>query len=121
MIDPRRLLILPLSLAACDREPEAVRDPVVAKADRVDCAIGGAALAGSCTVERRADRDGIVLTLRHGDGGFRRLRIARDGRGVIAADGAEAATVKIVVPNRIEVAIGDARYRLPATIGPVAR
>ncbi|MCP6280310.1 hypothetical protein NL459_27160, partial [Klebsiella pneumoniae] len=76
MIDPRCLLLLPLSLAACDRVPEAVRDPVAANADRIDCATGRAVLAANCTVERRADHDGIVLTLRHPDGGFRRLRIA---------------------------------------------
>ena len=49
-------------------------------------------------------------------GGFRRLQVATDGRGVIAADGADVASVKVVSPGSIEVAVGDDRYRLPATV-----
>jgi hypothetical protein len=57
-----------------------------------------------------------VLTLRQPDGGFRRLRVTGDGRGVIAADGAEQASVTLVAPVTIEVAIGNMRYRLPAVV-----
>ena len=57
-----------------------------------------------------------VLTIRHPDGGFRRLRITADGRGVIAADGAEPARVSVIGPADIEVAVGGDRYRLPATV-----
>ncbi|RYD62319.1 MAG: hypothetical protein EOP58_13360 [Sphingomonadales bacterium] len=55
------------------------------------------------------------------DGGFHRLRVTRDGRGVIAADGASAASVTIIDKDAIEVAIDDARYRLPATVKGAAR
>jgi len=38
---------------------------------------------------------------------------------VVAADGADAASVKVVGADAIEVAIGGDRYRLPATVkGP---
>jgi hypothetical protein len=56
-----------------------------------------------------------VLTIHAEDGGFRRLRVTDDGRGVVAADGAEAARVHIVDANTIDVTLGNNRYRLPAT------
>ena len=62
------------------------------------------------------DRGGDMLTLRHPDGGFRRLRIVRDGRGLVSADGAEEAKLAIIDKGLIEVAIGADRYRLPATV-----
>lgn len=77
------------------------------------CAVDGAAeLAPVCDRER-VDRE---LTLRHPGGGFRRLQVVTDGRGVIAADGAEAAKVTLIGTNLIEVSIGDDRYRLPAAV-----
>ena len=110
--------LLLLALAACG---EAKTDPVtpapVLDDSRVPCARGDAPLARTCTVERERRDDGLVLTVRHGDGGFRRLLVTRDGRGVVAADGAEPARVTIVDPRTIEVALGDDRYRLPATVG----
>ena len=93
----------------------------VADEVRIACAIGEQALAPTCSVDQAVTPAGTVLTVRQPDGGFHRLLIATDGRGVIAADGAEAAKVTIVGQDGIEVAIGDARYRLPATVGPVAR
>lgn len=59
--------------------------------------------------------DGL-LTLRHPSGGFRRLQVVTDGRGVIAADGAEAARVATVGTSLIEVSVGEDRYRLPAAV-----
>jgi len=44
------------------------------------------------------------------------LLVTQDGRGVIAADGAEAAKVTITGADGIEVALGGNRYRLPATV-----
>jgi hypothetical protein len=97
-------------------------DPSAAAGNRLPCAgTPDAALAADCTVEEIASNDGSILTLRQPDGGFHRLLVTRDGRGVIAADGAEVAKVTVVDANTIDVAIGGARYRLPATIGPVAR
>lgn len=85
--------------------------------ERVACAVRGSpAFEEVCTIERTVSDDGPVLTIRHPDGGFRRLRITRDGRGVVAADGAEPAAVAIVGDGAIEVAIGGDRYRLPATV-----
>ena len=129
MIAKRLLLIPVLLLGACDRRPspdvlanvEAEQRTAAADAGRIECAIGTAPIAADCTVERTTDGNDTILTLRQPDGGFHRLRITRDGRGVVAADGAEAAKVTVIANNRIEVAIGGARYRLPATIGPVAR
>lgn len=83
---------------------------------RILCAQGDANLARACTIDRERRTDGLVLTLRRADGGFRRLLVTNDGRGVVAADGAEAARVRVVDANRIDVAIGDDRYRLPATV-----
>lgn len=84
----------------------------------VACAPAGATTFNpDCSVDRTPTQDGMILTIRHPDGGFRRLRVTRDGRGVVAADGAEPAKVTIIGPREIEVALGGDRYRLPATLG----
>ncbi|WBH16399.1 hypothetical protein [Sphingomonas radiodurans] len=84
---------------------------------RVQCAPGGAEkFARVCEIERAETERGVVLTLRHPDGGFRRMLVTSDGRGVVAADGAEPAAVTLVGTDEIEVAIGDDHYRLPATL-----
>jgi hypothetical protein len=80
------------------------------------CATGQGALQRVCTVEQTQGERGLLLTLRHPDGGFHRLLVTRDGRGVVAADGAEPARVTIPDATSIDVALGDSRYRLPATI-----
>ena len=129
MIDKRILLIPALLLGACDRRPdpgvlaniEAAQRTAAADAGRIECGTGTAPFAADCTIERTVDGDDTILTLRQSDGGFHRLRITRDGRGVVAADGSEAAKVTVIGNNRIEVALGDARYRLPATVGPFAQ
>ncbi len=59
---------------------------------------------------------GGLLTLRHPSGGFRRLEVVTDGRGVISADGAEPAKVATVGTSLIEVSVGSDRYRLPAVV-----
>lgn len=83
---------------------------------RILCAHGDAAWARACTVEQMQTAAGLVLTVRHADDGrFHRLLVTRDGRGVVAADGAEPAVVH-VVDGGIEVTIGGDRYRLPATV-----
>ncbi|WP_315764107.1 hypothetical protein [Sphingomonas sp. Y38-1Y] len=84
---------------------------------RIQCAPPGEAeFRRVCTVDRLADAGGTLLTVHLPDGGFHRLRIAEDGRGVVAADGSEQAVVRVVGDREIEVAIGGARYRLPATV-----
>ena len=103
-----------LVLAGCGSGPpgETVDAPA-ARTDRIECRIGAAAaFERFCRVERAGD----MLILRKPDGGFRRLEIVTDGRGVIAADGAEQARVTIVAGDVILVEIGDDAFRLPARV-----
>jgi hypothetical protein len=115
----KRIAFLLLLLGSCgdgadEANPPLATDP--AKAERVECAVGGEAFAPACTVERAMSADGLTLTLRSPAGGFRRLLVTKDGRGVVAADGADQAVVTPIGPNRIEVAVAGERYRLPATV-----
>ena len=108
-------LVPALALVACDPGPpgEAGEAATAQEGDRVECRIGGAAaFERSC----RLDRVGDDLILRKPDGGFRRLQVVTDGRGVIAADGAERARVTIVAGDAILVEIGDDAFRLPARV-----
>jgi hypothetical protein len=133
---------LSLALAACgqaDKEPAQqaaatgtsvpLDDPLLkaeAEADaqrkasedgRLACAVSGATeFARVCELERSDTEKGMLLTVRHPDGGFRRLLVVKDGRGVIAADGAEQAVVTPIGPKEIEVALAGNRYRIPATV-----
>ena len=85
--------------------------------DRIECRIGSARLFDRfCTAEVDETQEGRVLTVRKPDGGFRRLLVAEDGRGVVAADGAEEPQVTIVENDLIEVDIGGDTFRLPATV-----
>ncbi len=112
-------------LAGCGGEAPSARNQSTAAADaapvddgKADCALAGAGeWARDCLVERAGDR----LTLRHPDGGFRRFRVLADGRGLEAADGAEAATLSILDDKRIEVVAGDDHYRLPARMAGAGR
>jgi hypothetical protein len=118
--DVRAMLAFVLPLAACG-DPDAARNAAMAQAaegaDKVDCATDGAAgFERVCSVERSAGPDGLVLTVRSPSGSFRRLLVTKDGRGVIAADGADEASVSLTGDGRIEVAIAGDRYRLPATV-----
>lgn len=90
-------------------------------ADAVECAIAGRAFERSCTVERREGPEGLTLTIRNRQGGFRRLLLPRDGSGARAADGAERALVTVIGDGRAEVALGGDRYRLPVEITAAPR
>jgi hypothetical protein len=114
-----------LLLAGCGDPNEATREAIAKRKRkrrrrRIECATAGAAsFARACTVERLKGPEGTMLIVHHADGGFRRLLVATDGRGVVAADGAEEAAVSVIAGDRIEVALGGDRYRLPATVkGP---
>ena len=86
-------------------------------ADRIDCAPASqAGFTHDCTLDRATSDDGPTLVVHNPDGGFHRLLVTKDGRGVVSADGAEQAKVTITGPGQIEVAIGGDRYRLPATV-----
>jgi hypothetical protein len=127
----RPILLVPLALlAACGsgaKEPASAQPnqetlipappPVVEAVDaRIECAIGGAEFARVCTIEKVSGPQGLSVTIRSPSGSFRRLLVTKDGRGVVAADGAEPAKVSVIGPGRIEVAIGGDRYRLPANV-----
>ena len=117
------LALLSLPLAACG--PGKPSSTQVAKDTapdlRIPCARGTAALETVCTIEQAQGSDGLILTVRHPDGAFRRLLVTQDGRGVVAADGAEVAKVTITGADGIEVALGGDRYRLPATVKGAAK
>lgn len=121
---PSRLSALPLLIAisllplsGCKRGSD---DPVVQareNAPEVPCALGGSTrFEKDCTAERTVSAEGLALVMHHPDGGFRRLLVATDGRGVVTADGADPAVVTVIDAKTIEVAVGDDRYRLPATV-----
>jgi hypothetical protein len=115
------LLLAGCGVAVRDKTEEAKqaahRDAMASAEGMIACAPPGADdFARVCTVERTPTQDGVYLTIRHPDGGFRRLLITTDGRGVIAGDGAEAAIVTPISGTEIEVALAGARYRLPATV-----
>lgn len=106
-----------LALAACGQAPQTPQQSVMptpaASPHMLLCAQGRALLRPVCTAERTRDGDGWVVTVRHPDGHFRRLRVAGDGTGIAAADGAERATVTDLQGEVVDVAIGDDRYRFP--------
>ena len=114
-----------LSLAACGPGEQNQAVPPNAAtpaqdAERVECALDRSPeFKRACSLERTATAEGAVLTVRQPDGGFHRLRVLKDGRGLEAADGSQPAKVTVTGAETIEVVIGDARYRLPARVGPL--
>ena len=101
-------------LAACQSAP-AVEDKVAqsASADRIDCALNGArAFDRACALERG---EGDALTLRHADGGFRKLTIDPDGL-IDTADGGDPVTAQTLDDGRTQLTVGPDRYRLPAKL-----
>lgn len=116
-------LLAVLLLAGCERTqpaPQPPARPVTSAAEedyRIDCRIGSATqFERFCSYERSDSAEGPVLTVRKPDGGFRRFLVASDGRGLVAADGAEPARVSIIADNRIEVSIGGDSFRFPARV-----
>ena len=119
-------LLLTLGLAACGESKtdhgtlanvEAAQIARAEESGNIVCARAGSTdFARVCTVDREQRDQGLVLTVRHPDGAFHRLLVTKDGRGVIAADGAEQAVVTVLDKESIEVALGKDRYRLPATV-----
>ncbi len=84
---------------------------------KIACAVSGAKeFARVCQIEQTQTEAGLLLTVRHPDGGFRKLQVVKDGRGVIAADGADVAKVTPLGAKEIEVALSGDRYRIPATV-----
>ena len=119
----RSVLPFLLLLAACGDANEATNEALAASEEkaaddgRILCAPEGAeSFERVCDLERVEGPEGTTLTIRHPSGGFRRLLVTTDGRGVVAADGADPAVVTIVEDDQIEVSIAGDRYRLPATV-----
>jgi hypothetical protein len=103
------LLLIPLLLAGCGR-PTGDPEPEMRT---IDCALAGSdTFVPHCRVEQA----GSLLVVHRPDGGFRRLRKVTDGRGVVAADGVEPARVAWIADGRLEVALGQDRYRFPAKV-----
>jgi len=103
-----------LFLVACGSSKE----DHIAGAEPIDCRLAdAAAFERICTVERTSSPEGTVIVARAPDGGFRRLLIVSDGRGVIAADGAEPIAVRPAGSGHIDVSVGGMVYRLPAKVG----
>jgi hypothetical protein len=101
------------ALAAAEKAADKAR----ADDGLIACAVSGATeFARVCQIEQSQTGSGLLLTVRHPDGGFRRLQVVKDGRGVIAADGADVATVKLTGAREIEVHLSGDQYRLPATV-----
>lgn len=87
--------------------------PPKAEPERIACAMNSVEpLAVTCTYERSQTAAGVVLTLRHPDGGFRRLLVSPDGT-VTAADGAESVAVLASGSGEVEATVGGVRYRVP--------
>lgn len=104
-------LIALLILTACD-EQNALPPPDPKAPDTVPCRLGSAAaMAPLCRRENEGDR----IVIRHPDGGFRRVLVVDDGRGIVTADGADAAKVEVVDKSRIRVIVAGDAYELPAT------
>ena len=103
------------ALAACHH---ASAPPPTDVGDKIDCALGAnAQMRHECSVERTASQEGdLILILHHPDGAFRQLMVTRDGRGVVAADGASPAVVTPLDHHEIEVVVDEDRYHLPATV-----
>jgi hypothetical protein len=113
----KKAALLLLLLTSCGSESTHNAVAAAEEDDRIECRIGNAAtFERFCAIERSESEQGLVLTVRKPDGGFRRLLVAEDGRGVVAADGAERTEVTVIAGDRIEVAIGGDTFRLPATI-----
>ena len=126
MISKRGAILPLLLLAACNRAPdndelaeaEARGSREAAENGRIECALEGTKLFDrTCTVEEMSGEGGTILVVGRGNVGYRRLQITTDGRGLVSADGAEPAKVSIIGNNKIEVAVGHDRYRLPANTG----
>ncbi|MCT2558764.1 hypothetical protein N0B51_07200 [Tsuneonella sp. YG55] len=105
-----------LALAACGRG--ATQSQAAEGATRIECALGeGSRFSPDCLVERVQGEEGSEFVVRHGDGKFRRFRIAPDRHGMVAIAGADDAVNAFEVdPPILQVTVGSDRYRFPADI-----
>lgn len=94
-------------LGGCDRAVEPLGD----NSRMIECGPVGGALRRSCRLEADDRKDGLHLTIRLPDGGFRRLAWPK-GSVLVAADGAEPVVVTQLKNGGIEARIGGWRYRI---------
>lgn len=103
------LVLACAALAACSKPEEKPQGRVI------DCALAGAdKFLPDCFVQDSRVGNQRFLTVRHKDGAFRRFEMVDDGRGVVAADGADAATARWSAEGVLEVTVAQDRYRFPA-------
>ena len=85
----------------------------------VPCALDGAkTFITTCDVERSSVDGKSTLTIRHPDGGFRRLVELDGGKSFAAADGADDVAIE-ASGKEIEVTLGEDHYLFPAPTGAV--
>jgi hypothetical protein len=121
--DGGAILAVMVLLAGCSGDPASTEAESLTGGDdsRVACALGDEVeFTEKCDVERVQNGGTRELVMRHPDGGFRRFEIVSDGRGLVAADGAEEAVVTPLSDGRIQLSVGSDRYRLPATVKPLS-
>lgn len=104
--------LVSILLAGCGGASQEVPSP---KPLRIACAVNGAPLEKACGLEEQKKGAGRLLLIRHPDGGFRRFEIVSDGRGVVIADGALPAQVRLIAPKLIEVVVEADVYQVPVT------
>jgi hypothetical protein len=106
-----------IAMAGCSSQ-ESQAPKVAEGGERISCAVGGAKdFSETCAVDR-VEADGkLTLVVRHPDGAFRRFAVVSDGRGLVVADGAEAAKTAIE-GDQLAVSVAGDRYRFPAKIKP---
>ncbi len=112
-------LSLSLFLVACGGQADGTsgKETVAENSFQILCMVNGETqFAPLCTLRQSTSDDGQILTLSSPSGGFRRLRVTDDGRGVVAADGAVPADVMPLGAKLIEVTIGNDHYRIPANV-----
>jgi myo-inositol-hexaphosphate 3-phosphohydrolase len=101
------------TLAAAEQEAA----QTAANDGKIECAVSKAIdFTRSCQTERIAGNGEKLLVIRHPDGGFRRFKILDNGKGLIAADGFDKVSIKILDDGLIEVETGGDRYQLPAMV-----
>jgi hypothetical protein len=66
-----------------------------------------------CTVERSMADGAQVIVVRLPEGGFHRFEVSKDGRELLAADGAEQSK-SALKGDRFEVILGEDRFVIPA-------
>lgn len=104
-----------IALGACSSGKS--ETPTVAEGgERISCAVAGAsAFSDSCSVDRLKVDGKLTLVVRHPDGAFRRFAVVTDGRGLVAADGAEPAKT-VIEGDKLAVSVGADRYVFPAKV-----